>query len=298
MRQRAQPQECPSSRGSGLAQRRHVGREPASSWEITSERASLPEAPLSYTSEHEEPSYPQHLQYQNAASVESLAKDPLSSSTRYPKPESSHRLQDFHTLFRTPLHVPDNKYQEFLLGQSSRRKGSALLTRVCCAQTCAGFSIMGILFLVFCGILLDTQPLYIKGSLPQLIIQTDDATKSVVQYLIPTAESDRIPAARSAYRAALAYLVVFFVCLHILYPGWFQSQVYRRSKKYQDIPDHQGDNTLPTFQGEASSSTAYQLGFISRAVARLRRWLVMVQGRYYKPGRSKKKKRKYTRKTG
>ena len=151
---------------------------------------------------------------------------------------------------------------------------------------------IAVLFLLFVGILLDTQPLYIKGSLPYQRLQGDDGmSKPVTQYLLPTTTGagERLLPAKTAYRAAFAYLVTMAVCLYMLYPRWFQSQIYRRQQRYQNIPDH--DSTIPVFHngledqllllhGDSSSLllerpiiNPYTPGWWNRFTAWLKLWL-------------------------
>jgi hypothetical protein len=56
-----------------------------------------------------------------------------------------------------------------------------------------------------------------------------------------------LPTARTAYRAAYAYMVCILVAFATLHPTWISSQIYRFRNKYQDIPDHISttDSTLP-----------------------------------------------------
>jgi len=294
MRQRAQPKGAPTSGNAGqISQRRLIGREPTASWEITSEQANIPEPPRSYP-EQPQQQYPQHLQYQNGAAVESLT-----GSRAFEKPPAlseKPRLEDFHTLFRNPLHVPDNKYQVYLRGEAARRKRSAIFSKTCFAQTCAGFSIIAIFFLVFVGILLDTQPLYIRGTLPKQYIQTDDSSKIEVVYLLPK-DNERLPVASCAYHAAIAYLFTLLACLYVLHPGWFQAQLYRRQQRYQDIPDHVSatDSTVPTFHTtDTNDVTAkYHPGWWNSITVRLKQWLA-ARGWYSPHRKARRKNTQYT----
>jgi hypothetical protein len=344
MRQRGTPLAPAPKNGVQLSQRRHVGREPADSWEITSEGERLAEAPRSHseeistgtlwetTADEGQPpkrrsenkadilslsvstspyNYPQpqqqqqqqhHLQYQNgaSASVESLSND-RGNSARASRLEKA-RLEDFHTMFRTPHHAPDNKYQAYLLGQTARRKGAGpLMNKVCCAQSCAGFSAVGAVFLFFIGFLLDTQPLFVKGSLPMLVVQTDDGSRPVVQYILPS-DGDRLPSARTAYQAGFMYLITIGICLYILYPNWLQTQLYRRLQQYQDIPDHisDSDSTLPTFHTaeeleQGSPTRAYQTNICSRSFAGFKQWLAV---RGWHPGQLRRRRQKHDEKRG
>jgi len=93
------------------------------------------------------------------------------------------------------------------------------------------------------GLLLDTQPLYIKGSLPLHMMPDQDTGKPITIYKIPDTpsffswSSDRLPLATSAYRAALAYFVCILACCYILYPNWIQAKYYRFRHRYQDVDD-------------------------------------------------------------
>ena len=211
----------------------------------------------------------------------------------YPQPPNSAggriqqttRLEDFHTLYRTAHHVPDNQYRDYLRGQTGKRRRDApILTREGCLQTCAGFSAVATIFLLLIGILMDTQPLYIKGSLPATILQTDDASKPVTQYLLPTAE-ERLPAARSAYRAGLAYLVTCLACLYALHPA-AQRRIRRQ---YDSIPDDTS-STIPVFhqhEDEARVMNSYQQPNLwSRVRAWLQQWLA-TRGWQYRRHKSK-----------
>jgi hypothetical protein len=285
-------------------------------WEIpTDAQDKIPQPPRSHSdnkadilslsvSPYNYPQQPQpqhhHLQYQNGASVESLSNDRGNSARAFRLEKS--RLEDFHTVFRTPHHVADNKYQAYLLGQAARRKGSGPpVTKECCAQSCAGFSAVGAVFLFFIGFLLDTQPLFIKGSLPQLIVQTDDGSRPVVQYILPT---ERLPAARVAYQAGFMYLITIGICFYILFPSWFQSKLYRRFQQYQDIPDHisDSDSTLPTFHSVedlelgSPKTRAYQTNICSRSFAGFKQWLAV---RGWHPGQLRRGRRqKHDQKKG
>jgi hypothetical protein len=248
----------------------------------------------------------QHLQYQNGAPVESLKDD--RNNARAFRLERTTRLEDFHTVFRTPHHVADNKYQAFLLGQAARRKGPMpIVNKVCFLQTCSGFSAVGAGFLFFIGFLLDTQPLYIKGALPMLVVQTDDGSRPVTQYIIPMSDSERLPIARTAYQCGFMYLLTVAICLLTLYPGWFQSQLYRRLQRYQDIPDSvsDSDSTLPTFHTvedleQGSPTRAYQTNnTLSRSFAGFKQWLAV---RGWHPGqfqlRRGRRRQKHDQKKG
>jgi hypothetical protein len=225
------------------------------------------------------------------------------------------RLEDYHTVFRTPLHVPDSQYGAYLLGvdNSRRRNGAPVLTRSCCAGTCAGFSAVGACFLLWVGIMLDTQPLYLPGTLPELVTQSTVTVKAngevrtynkpVIQYLVPGPTDERLPTATTAYKAAAAYFVTMLISLYLLDPSNFEffSRLARRvfsrfggnsHSSYDDIPD--SDTGLPlafnrSFSGEMEGSqrrASYQPGLWNRMTGAVKRWLAL-RG-WYKP-----RKRRY-----
>jgi len=152
--------------------------------------------------------------------------------------------------FRKALHVPDSQYRQFLQ-ESSGRKPPSVINPICCANLCAGFSCVGLIFMVFIGILLDTQPLFIAGTLPSALKENDNGKSSTIYFV--TAE--RLPAATHAYQASYAYAVTMVVCLIYVYYERLQSMVRRRS--YQDVPDA---TSLTTTTPGSSASTVGVVG--------------------------------------
>lgn len=116
------------------------------------------------------------------------------------------RLNDFHVRYRKALHVPDNHYREYLqrmdeqTSKSVSSTGGASYTMsstkgtwvnsTCCAQSCAVFSAIAVLFLFMIGIILDTQPLYIKGCLPYQVITANERGKTTIRYTVPPLPTD------------------------------------------------------------------------------------------------------------
>lgn len=160
------------------------------------------------------------------------------------------RLEDYHIAYRTALHVPDNAYRAYLQGRTGKsRKNLALVSKVCCLNTCIGFSMVAVIFLCFIGFLINAQPVLMTGTLEYRRIETSDGSgKFSNRYIIPR-HGDMQPAARAAYRAALAYFFCILICIYALNPTRIQSQLYRFRNNYQDIPDHasSADSTLPQF---------------------------------------------------
>lgn len=290
MRQRAAPPLVGSSgEGNRLTQRRQIGREPSSSWEITIKEATTSEDDSDLYHETTPPRSGNFKNYQNGGDQPLSVEHVQNKVAR----DKTARLQNFHTVFRTPHHVPDNKYKLFVQGQSTRRKKPSL-NHDSLAQTCSGFSFIGVLFLVFAGILIDRQPLYLRGVLPAQVVQDNENGKFVMQVLLNSQQ--RLPAARVAYQAALIYALTMLACIYYSHRGWIQSQLYRRKNRYQDIPDLNNNNsttidaatTLSLHDNDTdvrsspSRSDAYQQGRWSQATAAIRQWMA-VRGWYYRP---------------
>jgi hypothetical protein len=235
----------------------------------------------------------------------------LQQNASWKKQNTVTRLEDYHTVFRTPLHVPDSQYRYRMLGQTSRRKESVLNT-ACCAQTCSIFSGIAFVFLLFIGILLDVQPLYIPGSLPSIMLQTTtdnnnnnsnhnnyDTNKQTqqrrqrLQYLVPGTHDKRLPAAVTAYKAAFLYLGVSVLAWYIYDPSrfrfleklipdfckrWFNQRGSNNTNYYEDIDDDDGisSSALPMFQGSSERvMAAYRNSTLrDRIIGPIQRWLV------------------------
>mmetsp|Transcript_11632 Transcript_11632/g.32193 ORF Transcript_11632/g.32193 Transcript_11632/m.32193 type:complete len:180 (+) Transcript_11632:518-1057(+) len=165
-------------------------------------------------------------------------------------------------------------------------------------------------FLLWVGLMFDTQPLYIKGALPLEQMHDQDTGKIIYFYKIPAAE-EQLQAATSAYRAAVAYFLCILGSYHVLYPNWIKSKFYRFRRGYQDLDDvvmnnkkHDGQdhhhhhhenniannnnnsNTngggeLPMYHADASAYSA-TTSLWNRAVLNGRQWLA-ARG-WYKPG--------------
>jgi hypothetical protein len=252
------------------------------------------------------------------------------------------RPEDFHTVYRTPHHVPDRKFKDYLLGRAaaatttmmapssaseggrgrstkrrSKKEGAAsqrirqpILTEESALRACLGFSVVGAAFLVWVGILLDKQPLYIKGSLPTLVVAGSNG-RMVTRSVLPDPGGARLLPARVSYRAAILYAMAAAACWYRLNRGWVHSRIKRRRNRYEDIPDHfskrgvgaddesneggSGSTALPLFdfrhhEGAASSTTAYQIGLGSRIKASVLQWLA-VRGWFYRPAHKFRRKR-------
>jgi uncharacterized membrane protein (GlpM family) len=148
---------------------------------------------------------------------------------------------------KPPLFLPDKYYQDFLQGKP-RRQSTAFIDSQKCARGCAGFSLVAILFLLFIGMLVDRQPIYIKGIRPYSPTSTvsdvysSSAKKKSVAALAPVVSAH-------CHQAAIAYCVTLIVS--VLY-GWnmlWRMRVLLRRRGYADIPDtaSPSSSTIPTF---------------------------------------------------
>lgn len=199
---------------------------------------------------------PDHHDYNRSA-----AWKPQPQYALYPPP----RLQDVHTVYRQPHHVPDSEYHRRMTGIPALHSTSDHTQT--CLQFCSLFSGIATFFLFFIGFLLDAQPLYIPGTLPILPIQSTVSvngvalTKLQYQYLIPgsTAE-ERLPTALTAYRTAWLYAATTLVCL------WWHRR--RDQQYYRAVPDA----VLP--MTTAGASTQHEDSVWQRAVGAVqRRWM-------------------------
>jgi hypothetical protein len=252
--------------------------------------------------------------------------------------EKFYRIQDYHTVFRIPHYVSDANYHKYLIQRGYQSESSindepaSLLSKTCCAATCSVFSAIAVVFLLFIGFLLDTQPLYIPGALPALTVQStvqynsqDGTVKSYnkprVQFLIPGPPDERLSIASTAYHAAGLYFVSMMISLYVYNPlsfhqvisrVWSYARAFRR-RQYTDIPDSDfsshnmiSSTTIATSEGLILGdvdprghlrrfSSSYQLGMWKRFTNTLKRWLAS-KG-WYQP--QNRKIRKYEpKKTG
>jgi len=149
------------------------------------------------------------------------------------------------------LMASDEDYSKFLSPQLGSHGGIDSKSQEMCARICAGFSFIAILFLTFVGILIEVQPLYIKGIQLQ---KKEDGMHTV---------------AKTSFKAAAAYFLVMI--LSIIYAqnhDRFRWEIFRRIKnaihmrqhfavaynsyrrrKYNDIPENTNSVApdLPTF---------------------------------------------------
>mmetsp|Transcript_23493 Transcript_23493/g.66475 ORF Transcript_23493/g.66475 Transcript_23493/m.66475 type:complete len:525 (-) Transcript_23493:138-1712(-) len=154
--------------------------------------------------------------------------------------------------------VPDSKYHAYLHGRyHPRRHGSSngavtttaekpMLNSMCCANFCFGISIVAIVFLVFIGILFDSQPLYIKGVLPQHIQYIDANNLQRTKVFYETKPAQRMDITKNAYKAALMYAFTAMMCM--AYTQNWLFYIKSHWNQYHDIPDN--ESTIPRFHND------------------------------------------------
>ena len=171
------------------------------------------------------------------------------------KVDYENHLDDFHSVFRTPHFVTDAEYQRHLRGESLEPPTKDYSRFA--AQFCSLFSFTGSFILCFIGFLLDTQALYIPGSLPSIPVQSTVDVHGTVrnsltyEYLIPNTE--RLYIATTAYRTSGLYFICGILAVYYL----------RGKSTYQAIPD----SSLPTF---VSAHTKYDTVW-NRVIRRVKR---------------------------
>lgn len=155
----------------------------------------------------------------------------------------------------TPTLIPDSSYQTFLrTGQpvfKKKPKDAWNVDTICCAKFCAGFCWVAVAFLVFVGILFDTQPLYIPGSLPKEEQYVNQGGSAKVQVFYSVNPTERLRPATNAFRAAYVYAFTGFLCLAYAYNLHFW--MISRYRQYQDVPDN--ESTVPSFHRANSFPT-------------------------------------------
>lgn len=170
----------------------------------------------------------------------------LSKLSAVQTPGGLEGFRNAHRSSLAPPIIPDSSYQAYLKGRSLKRKRRAPVDKICFAKFCAFFSWVAILFLLFVGILIDTQPMYIQGV---LIKSEQSGENDKAQTFYDLSQSERLPTASTAYQAAFFYFLTGCVSLAYAYNFhfWFNS----RMRQYHDIPDadsaHDAEAHLPSF---------------------------------------------------
>lgn len=154
-------------------------------------------------------------------------------------------LRSSHLPSLAPAFIPDSRYQSYMLGRPKQQPQSAF-SKVGLAKMGAKFSMVAAIFLIFVGILIDTQPMYLPGIVPKHVLYTTGDRKPQVFYAVDI--SDRLEQASTAYRAAFLYVITGCLCMGYAYNAhwWFK----HRWQHYHKIPDN--DSTVPTFHSGGS----------------------------------------------
>lgn len=255
MRQRIS--KIPSRKGSGA-------------WEISSEDDGEPSSPNG-SSIQAIPMY-NPLQYQQAGVLPAPPgsfplswrqnqysnPDPtLSKRGDAPRSLTGWKSSDLPSL--TPAFIPDSSYQTYLrtgrtVFRNHAKQQGLPLSKVCCAKFCVVYSFVAMTFLVFVGIIFDTQPLYIPGSLPKHVQYVEGSSQRTQTYYSITPSIRLLPAS-NAYNAAFLYLMTG--CLSLAYASnahfWIYSMWFKR-QRYEEIPDT--DSTVPTFHLPTTRSSS------------------------------------------
>lgn len=157
-------------------------------------------------------------------------------------------LKNSHLPSLAPAFIPDARYQSYLLGRPKRQEQSGV-NRICMARFCGYFSVVGVMFMIFVGILIDMQPMYLPGILPKHVQYTTGDRSAQVFYAVDI--SDRLEQASHAYRAAFLYFITACLCLgYAKNPHWVN--VFKSKRQhYHDIPDN--DSTLSMLHNGPSS---------------------------------------------
>jgi len=167
--------------------------------------------------------------------------------------------------------VPDKHYQYYDAGRPfpSRTPATNVITGPCFRNVCMWLSFVAVGFLLFVGMLLESQPLYIKGVKPAAWVkakqQSDeaaypyDASEQQLnrQQQLYADRPNSHDLAMTAYRAMWAYLFTALLCISYGWRCWSYLSFGRRAG-YRDIPDH--DSTIPVFHQITETTAARRVG--------------------------------------
>jgi hypothetical protein len=147
----------------------------------------------------------------------------------------------------SPTLVPDSAYRSYVSerGSNDKKNQSSGSVKILIAKCIGYFSIVGFLFLILVGILIDAQPMYLQGIMPKQVRYSSGKS----QTFYATDINERLEPATHAYRGAFLYLFTAIVCLgYANNVNWF---IFRkRWQQYRDIDDT--DSTVPTFHKGAN----------------------------------------------
>ena len=241
-----------------------VGNSSLTSWEITSS------ADQDVTTNDSSNNHPLHYYNSSINPIPSSSKNPGVSPGSMPLLWDHHRQPPSLLSSKSPTSfselrsssqqlpslapgtfIPDSKYQQYLMGQpwNAPKTSKPVMTKLCCANFCIIFSWIAFLFLVFIGILLDVQPLYIPHVLPKHEQYSYSGGKSKSKTFYTVLLSERLEIASNAYKAALMYGLTGLISYAYTqnFWGYFNDRRRRQSMGYQDIPDNgtDVDSTIP-----------------------------------------------------
>jgi len=199
---------------------------------------------------------PQKAKDEGSGNLKSITYDPLQDSIILKSsPKTQDRVENSPKGLLYPslkeLMASDEDYSKILSSQLGSHGGIDSKSQEMCARICAGFSFIAILFLTFVGILIEVQPLYIKGIQLQ---KKEDGMHTV---------------AKTSFKAAAAYfLVMILSMIYAQNHDRFRWDIFQRIKnaihmrqhfavaynsyrrrKYNDIPENTNSVApdLPTF---------------------------------------------------
>ena len=159
----------------------------------------------------------------------------------------------------TPTLVPDSAYRAYVLGRggsNDKKNQSGAAVKILIAKCIGYFSLVGFLFLILVGILIDSQPMYLQGIMPKQVRYSSG--KSQTYYA--TDINERLEPATHAYRGAFLYLFTAIVCLgYANNVNWFLFR--KRWQQYRDIDDNT-DSMVPTFHDGGGANDEFLPGTI------------------------------------
>lgn len=144
----------------------------------------------------------------------------------------------------TPKFIADKDYHAYRQGRLGKSKRQPAVNRLFLARFCASFSMVAMMCLFLIGVIIDRQPLYIPGVLPQHVQYTTGDRKQQIFYAIPSGASERLEPASNAYRSAALYLLTACICYGYVHnAGWWIKRwwLQHQGRPYRDIPDVYSD---------------------------------------------------------
>jgi hypothetical protein len=150
-------------------------------------------------------------------------------------------------------------FRHYRIRKAAKASGP-FFTRNCCLNFCQLYSIVAFAFLIWIALMLDYQPLYIRGGLVKTMYQPDNSSRMKVHYKIPSPQS-RSYIARVAYQTAFVYLLVALACYIALRPHithYWRRRLYlelvdpkrRRRKSYGGGGDNGGYSNIDEMDDE------------------------------------------------